>query len=242
MPTLGLIYKLGLRGLHKVDELISRGNLAQMIDSTAVDPFTTKEDVVKLCQDAVRYGFHGVCVNSTYVPLVVQLLKNAAVNVCSTVGFPYGCALPEVKALEAKRAVELGAHELDVVMNLSALKSKDYELVRKDLKGVIDVKREWPYVIIKVIIEAERLSLEEKLIACQLVKEAGADFVKTSTGILGRATVEDVKLLRATVGPNIGVKAAGGIRTYRDAIAMIEAGASRIGTSSAVAIVEGTPL
>jgi deoxyribose-phosphate aldolase len=162
--------------------------------------------------------------------------------VCSTVGFPFGVSLPEIKALETVKAVEEGAEELDMVINLSALKSGDYEFVKRDVAAVVDAKRLSKEIIVKVIIETAYLTRDEKIIACKLVKEAGADFVKTSTGLFGKgATVEDVGLMRQTVGKNMGVKAAGGVRTYADAVAMIEAGANRIGTSTAVAIIEGVP-
>jgi len=221
---------------------ISKAQLAKMIDSTNIKPDATKEQIVKLCQDAIKYGFKCVAVNPTYVPLAVKLVKNSDVKVCTTVGFPYGATLPEVKAYEAKRVVELGAEEIDMVINISAFKSGDYELVKRDIEAVVAVKEQNPNVIVKVIIETGLLKTkEEKVKACRLVKEAGADFVKTSVGTFGKATVEDVRLMRKAVGENFGVKAAGGIRTYQDAIKMVEAGANRIGTSTAVAIVEGAP-
>jgi len=220
---------------------LSRDELAKMIDSTVVKPFAVREDIVKLCREAREYGFGCVCVNPTNVSLAVQLLGNAEVKVCSTVGFPDGTTLPEVKAFEAKRVVKLGAEELDMVMNIGALKSGNYELVKQDIRGVVGVKRLRPNVVVKVIIETAYLNDEEKVVACRLVKEAGADFVKTSTGIFGKATVEDVKLMRKTVGEDFGVKAAGGIRTYKAALSMIEAGANRIGTSTAVSIIKGAP-
>ena len=222
---------------------ISKAQLAKMIDSTNIKPDATKEQIVKLCQDAIKYGFKCVAVNPTYVPLAVKLLKNSDVKVCTTVGFPYGATLPEVKAYEAKRVVELGAEEIDMVINISAFKSGDYELVKRDIEAVVAIKEQNPNLIVKVIIETGLLKTkEEKVKACRLVKEAGADFVKTSVGTFGKATVEDIRLMRKAVGENFGVKAAGGIRTYQDAIKMVEAGANRIGTSAAVAIVEGAPL
>jgi deoxyribose-phosphate aldolase len=216
--------------------------LAKMIDSTLVKATATKSEVKKLCIEAIQYGFHSVAVNPTYVKYAAALLKDSDVKVCSTVGFPFGASLPEVKALEAIKAIEDGAEELDMVINLSALKSGDYEAVKQDITAVVDVKRISKEIIVKVIIETALLTREEKIMACKLAKEAGADFVKTSTGFFGgKATVEDIKLMRETVGPGMGVKAAGGIRTYADAIALIEAGANRIGTSTAAAIVEGIP-
>lgn len=221
---------------------ISREQLAKIIDSTLVKATATKSEIEKLCREAVRYGFGCVVVNPTYVKFAASLLEGAKIKVGSTVGFPFGVALPEIKALEAVKAVEDGATELDMVLNLGALKSGDYELVKRDVKAVVDVKRLSNDVIVKVIIETPLLTLQEKITACELVKEAEADFVKTSTGLFsGGATVEDVRLMRQVVGKDFGVKAAGGIRTYADAVAMIEAGANRIGTSTATAIIQGAP-
>lgn len=217
----------------------SKIEIAKMIDSTLVKPSATKESVTKLCKDALKYGFKCVVVNPIHVSLAAQLVRDTDVKVCSTVGFPFGITLPEVKALEAKRAVENGAAELDMVINISALKSKDYETVKKDIAAVVDIKRGYSGIIVKVIIETLYLSDEEKVVACKISKEAGADFVKTSTGLLGgKATVEDVRLMRETVGEEMGVKAAGGIRNLKDMLAMIEAGANRIGTSTATQIIE----
>jgi deoxyribose-phosphate aldolase len=221
---------------------ISREELAKMIDSTNVKAVTTKSEIEKLCKEAVQYGFRCAVVNAVYVKFAAKLLEGSDVKVCSTVGFPFGVSLSEIKALEAVKAVEYGAEELDMVINLSALKSGDYEFVKRDVAAVVDVKRLSGEIIVKVIIETAYLTDDEKIIACKLVKEAGADFVKTSTGFFGKgATIEDVRLMRQTVGRDMGVKAAGGIRTYADAVAMIEAGANRIGTSTAVAIIEEAP-
>jgi len=221
---------------------ISRKELAEIIDSTNVKAVATRSEIEKLCKEAVQYGFRCAVVNPVYVRFATKFLKGSNVKVCSTVGFPFGISLPETKALEAIKAVEDGAEELDMVINLSALKSGDYDFVKRDIAAVVDVKRLSKKIIVKVIIETAYLTRDEKIIACNLVKEAGADFVKTSTGFFGGgATVEDVTLMRQKVGKNMGVKAAGGIRTYTDAVAMIEAGANRIGTSKAVAIIEGAP-
>jgi deoxyribose-phosphate aldolase len=221
---------------------ISRKELAKLIDSTLVKAVATKSEIEKLCKEAIQYGFRCAVVNPVYVKFAAKLLEDSDVKVCSTVGFPFGVSLPEIKALEAVKAVEDGAEELDMVINLSALKSGDYEFVKRDIAAVVDVKRLSKEIIVKVIIETAYLTRDEKVIACKLVKEAGADFVKTSTGLFGEgATVEDVRLMRQTVGKNMGVKAAGGIRTYADAVAMIEAGANRLGTSAAVAIIKGAP-
>jgi len=221
---------------------ISREELAKIIDSTVVKATATRSDIEKLCKEAMQYGFGCVCINPIYLKLATEFLKGSNVKVCSTIAFPLGVTLSEIKALEAIKAVENGAEELDMVINLSALKSEDYKAVKKDIEAVVDVKRVSKNLIVKVIIETDFLTDKEKIIACKLAKEAGADFVKTSTGLFGKgATVEDVRLMRQTVGLNVGVKAAGGIRTYADAVAMIEAGANRIGTSTAMAIVKGAP-
>jgi len=219
--------------------MISRKELAKMIDHTMVKPTATEEDIRRLCGEAVKYGFKCAVVNPTYVPLAVKLLKNTNILVCSTVGFPIGVTLPEVKAFEAKTLVEAGVKEVDMVINLSALKSKDYATVKEDIRAVVDAKRFYRDLIVKVIIEVGYLTDKEKVVACRLCKEAGADFVKTSTGLLvGKATVEDIRLMRKTVGVNMGVKASAGIRTLKDALAMIDAGANRIGTSTGVQIIE----
>jgi len=220
---------------------ISKKQLARMIDHTLIKPTATKNDIEKLCKEAKKYGFGCVCVNSTYVSLAKQLLKGTGVKVCSTVGFPYGATLPEVKAFEAEKVVEKGAGEIDMVINMSALKSGDYETVKRDIEAVVNVKRSHSDLVVKVIIETGYLTTQEKIMACRLAKEAGADFVKTSTGLVGGATIEDIKLMRETVGKDMGVKAAGGIRTFKEALAMIEAGANRIGTSTGVAIIEEFP-
>jgi deoxyribose-phosphate aldolase len=213
-----------------------------MIDHTLIKPTATRDDIVKLCKEAEKHGFGCVCVNSAYVPLAKQLLKGTNVKVASTVGFPFGSSLTEVKAFEARNASEKGASEIDMVLNIGALKSGDYETVKRDIERVVDVKRSHGNdLVIKVIIETGYLTKEEKVMACKLAKEAGADFVKTSTGFVGGATIEDVRLMRETVGQDMGVKAAGGIRTIKEALAMIEAGANRIGTSTGVAIIEEFP-
>jgi deoxyribose-phosphate aldolase len=217
---------------------ISRRQLAKMIDHTLVKPTATREDIKELCAEAEKHGFGCVCVNPIYVSLATQLLKETDVKVSSTVGFPFGVTLPEVKAFEASKAAENGAREIDMVINLGALKSGDYEAVRKDIEMVTAIKNSQGDITVKVIIETGLLTDEEKVLACKIAKEAGAHFVKTSTGLVGGATVKDVQLMRRTVGKDMGVKAAGGIRTLKSALAMINAGANRIGTSTAVAIIE----
>jgi deoxyribose-phosphate aldolase len=222
---------------------LSRKRLAQMIDSTMVKATATRWDIERLCSEARQYDFACVCVNPIYVSLASKLLRKTSVKVCSTIGFPHGASMPAVKGFEAKRAVEDGASELDMVMNLSTFKSRDYTLVKNDIKTVLEVKRLYSKkIIVKVIIETAFLTSEEIVMACKLCKETGADFVKTSTGLFGKGTtVEDVRLMRKTVGRSMGVKAAGGIRTYKDALAMIKAGANRIGTSTAAAIIREAP-
>jgi len=212
-------------------------DIAKIIDHTLLKPEATRDQIVQLCREAREYGFAAVCVNPCYVKLAAELLRGSPVKVCSVVGFPLGATLPEVKAYEARRAIEEGAAEIDMVINIGALKSGDLELVRRDIAAVVDVCHA-KGALCKVIIEAALLSDEEKVLACQLAKAAGADYVKTSTGFgPGGATVHDVALMRRTVGPGMGVKAAGGIRSYEAARNMIEAGATRIGASAGVKIV-----
>jgi len=214
-------------------------DIARYIDHTNLKPYATKEDIIKLCEEAKEHNFYAVCVNPYRVKLAKEQLKETDIKVASVIGFPLGATPTEVKVFEAKKALEDGADELDMVINIGALKDKDYEYVKKDIAEVVKVAHE-KGAIVKVIIETCYLTDEEKEIACKLAMEAGADFVKTSTGFgSGGATVEDVRLMRKVVGDKLGVKAAGGIRTYEKAIAMIEAGANRIGTSSGVKIVEG---
>ena len=212
-------------------------NIAKIIDHTLLKPEATRDQIVQLCREAREYGFAAVCVNPSYVKLAAELLRGSSVKVCSVVGFPLGATLPEVKAYEARRAIEEGAAEIDMVINIGALKSGDLELVKRDIASVVDVCHARG-ALCKVIIEAALLTDEEKVLACQLAKAAGADYVKTSTGFgPGGATVQDVALMRRTVGPEMGVKAAGGIRSYEAAKSMVEAGATRIGASAGVKIV-----
>ena len=222
--------------------LISKNRLAKMIDSTNVKAVATKSEIADLCREAVQHGFGCVCVNPVHVKLAADILKDSNVRISSTAGFPFGASLSETKAFEAVKAVEDGANEVDMVINLSALKSGDFEAVKRDIAAVVNVKHVSKDIIVKVIIETAYLTQEEKVIACKLAREAGADFVKTSTGFFGSgATVEDVRLMRRTVGKDMGVKAAGNIRTYADAVAMIEAGANRIGTSAAATVIKDAP-
>ncbi len=213
-------------------------DVAKLIDHTLLKPDATQDQIAQLCYEARKYGFAAVCVNPTNVKLCSQLLQGSPVHVCAVVGFPLGATPPEVKAFEAQQAIENGASEIDMVLNIGALKSKDYTLVERDI-GTVARTCHAGGAILKVIIEAALLSDEEKVIACQLAKAAGADYVKTSTGFgPGGATAHDVALMRRAVGPEIGVKAAGGIHTYEEAQAMVAAGATRIGASAGVKIVQ----
>ncbi|HFI0634031.1 TPA: deoxyribose-phosphate aldolase [Streptococcus suis] len=211
--------------------------LNKFIDHTVLKPETTKEQVAKVLEEAKEYDFASVCINPTWVSFAAEGLKGTDVKVCTVIGFPLGANTPAVKAFETKDAIENGADEIDMVINIGALKDKNYDLVLEDIKAVVEASGD---KLVKVIIETCLLTDEEKVKACELSKEAGADFVKTSTGFsTGGATVEDVALMRKTVGPDMGVKASGGARSYEDAIAFIEAGATRIGASSGVAIMKG---
>ena len=221
--------------------MVDKIDIAKYIDHTNLKPYATADDIIKLCDEAIEYGFYAVCVNPYRVRLAKEYLRErkADVKVASVIGFPLGATPTEVKVFEARRALEDGADELDMVINIGALKDRDYEYVKNDIAEVVKVAHE-KGAKVKVIIETCYLTEEEKVKACELAKEAGADFVKTSTGFgTGGATVEDVRLMRRVVGSEMGVKAAGGIRTYEQALKMIEAGANRIGTSSGVRIVEG---
>lgn len=211
--------------------------LAAMIDHTLLKPDASREQLIKICDEAKRYGFATVCVNSSNIPVVARQLKGSSVKPIAVVGFPLGAASPHAKAYEAKEAVANGAREIDMVINIGAMKSKDYKLVCDDIRGVVDASRPYP---VKVIIETSELDHEEKVAACVLAKTAGAAFVKTSTGFAkGGATVEDIALMRKVVGSDMEIKASGGIRTKEDAEAMVKAGANRIGASASVAIVTG---
>jgi deoxyribose-phosphate aldolase len=215
------------------------GSLAHMIDHTLLKPDATHDQIAQLCYEARKYQFASVCVNPTNVKLCAQLLEGSGVPVCTVVGFPLGATPTEVKVFETQQAVRDGASEVDMVINVGALKSRDYELVERDIASIARASHAGN-AILKVIIEAALLTDEEKVVACQLAKVAAADFVKTSTGFgPGGATVEDVALMRRVVGPTMGVKAAGGIRTFEDAQRMVAAGASRIGASASIKIVSG---
>ena len=211
--------------------------LNKYIDHTLLKQDATVEQIDRLLSEAKDYDFASVCVNPCWVAHAKSGLENTDVKVCTVVGFPLGATTSAVKAFETKEAIQNGADEIDMVINVGALKSGNADLVESDIRAVVEASRD---KLVKVIIEACLLTDEEKVLACQLAQKAGADFVKTSTGFsTGGATLPDVKLMRQTVGPDMGVKAAGGARSYADAVAFVEAGATRIGTSSGVAILKG---
>ncbi len=213
-------------------------NLASIIDHTLLKPEATEADIKKVCQEAIEYKFKSVCVNTHYVPLVSRQLRGSGVLTCGVVGFPLGAMTTRAKVDEASDAIKNGANEIDMVINIGALKSGDWDIVKRDIEGVVGVAR--GRALVKVILETSLLTDEEKIRACTIAKIAGADFVKTSTGFnKGGATVEDIKLMREVVGPNMGVKASGGVRDAETARAMVAAGATRIGTSSGINIVKG---
>lgn len=210
---------------------------ARMIDHTILKPEATREQVEKLCREAARYEFASVCVNATWIPLAARMLHATPVTVCTVVGFPLGATLTAVKRFETEQALKLGAHEIDMVMNVGAMRTGDRARVEADIRGVAEVVHAGGGTL-KVILENVLLTHDEKVDACKICLAAGAEFVKTSTGFASAgATAEDVALMRQTVGSQCGVKAAGGIRTAADLKKMVEAGANRIGASASVAIV-----
>ena len=212
-------------------------DIARIIDHTLLKPDASQAEIAQLCYEARTYHFASVCINPAHVRLASQLLKESDVKVCTVVGFPLGATPAVVKAYETQQAIRDGATEIDMVINIGALKSQDYRTVMEDVAAVVRAAHAHN-ALVKVIIEAALLTDEEKIVASQLAKTAGADFVKTSTGFgPGGATVADVALMRRVVGPNLGVKAAGGVRTFADAEAMIAAGATRIGASAGIKIV-----
>lgn len=207
----------------------------KLIDHTCLKQNATKEDIIKLCNEAKEFDFMSVCVNPDYVELCSSLLKGSDVKVCTVIGFPLGANTTEVKTLETVDAIKNGADEIDMVINVSWIKNKQFDLVLKEIKALRGVSQG---KILKVILETCLLEDEEIVKACELSKEAGADYVKTSTGFsTGGATVHAVELMRKTVGPDMGVKASGGVRSHEDLVAMVEAGATRIGTSSGCKII-----
>lgn len=212
-------------------------NYASYIDHTLLKPEATEEQIKKICAEAKEYGFASVCVNPTWVSLAAEELKGASSKVCTVIGFPLGASTSATKAFETKDAITRGADEIDMVINIGALKSKQYDVVENDIKAVVAAANG---TLVKVIIETCLLTDDEKVKACELSVSAGADFVKTSTGFsTAGAKAEDVALMRKTVGPNIGVKASGGVRSLEDLESMVAAGATRIGASSGVKIING---
>lgn len=215
--------------------------LARLIDHTILNPDATPVEIENVCDEALRYRFASVCVNPSYVPLAVTKLADTEVEACTVVGFPLGATTTTAKVCEAEQALRDRATELDMVLHIGALKAGDADRVGEDIAAVARVCRE-AGALLKVIIETALLDDEEKVLACRIAVQSGADFVKTSTGFAETgAKVEDVRLMRRTVGSRIGVKAAGGIHSYEEAMAMIEAGASRLGASAGIQIVEGAP-
>ena len=214
-------------------------DIAAMIDHTLLKPDATPDQIAQLCYEARKYGFASVCINPGHVKLCADLLRGSNVKVCTVIGFPLGATSPEAKVYETETALRDGATEIDMVINIGALKGGDNTWVARDIRGVVETAHN-ARAIVKVIIETSLLTDEEKVTACLLAKQAGADYVKTSTGFAGGgATVEDVALMRRVVGPEMGVKASGGVRTFEEARSMVQAGATRIGASAGVKIVQG---
>lgn len=217
--------------------LLTKKQLAQLVDHTLLKPEATAQEIEQLCREAIEHGFWSVCVNSSRVAQAYALVEDSPVKVACTVGFPLGAMSSDAKRYEAEAAVDDGAHEIDLVLNIGRLKDKDDAGVLRELRDVVEAVDERP---VKVILETSLLNQDEKVRACKLVVESGAHFVKTSTGFgKAGATTHDVKLLRECVGPEFGVKASGGIREAKIAFAMIESGATRLGTSSGIAILNG---
>lgn len=216
---------------------MNKNGLSSFIDHTVLKPETGVDKIKEVCEEALKYEFASVCINPCNVKVASSLLKGSKVKVCTVIGFPLGANTTDVKVFETKDAIANGAEEIDMVINIGKLKDKEYTFVKKDIEEVVKAAKD--KAIVKVIIEACLLSEEEKIMACKLSKEAGADFVKTSTGFsTGGATVSDIKLMREVVGSEMGIKASGGVRSYEDAVNMINAGASRIGASASVQICE----
>ncbi|NQD88758.1 deoxyribose-phosphate aldolase [Paenarthrobacter sp. CM16] len=221
------------------NQAVAPANIASYIDHTLLKPEASEADVLKVCAEAIEYRFKSVCVNPVWVKTVTKALKGSGVLTCSVIGFPLGATPSDVKSFEARGAVLDGADEIDMVINMASARANDKGALVDDIRAVAETVHAGE-AILKVIIETSMLDDEQKVIACQAAVEAGADFVKTSTGFNGGgATVEDVALMRKTVGPDLGVKASGGVRSLADAQAMIAAGATRIGASSGIAIVKG---
>ena len=210
-------------------------DIANLIDHTNLYPQASQADIIKLCEEAVKYKFLSVCINPVYVPLAVSILKNKSPRVCTVIGFPLGAISGEMKFAEARFLIHQGADELDMVLNIGALKENKIEIIKNDIEKVVNAA---DGNCVKVIIETYLLDKEEKILACNLVQDCGANFVKTSTGFSrGGATIEDVKLIKKTVGDHMGIKASGGIKTKEAVLSFIDAGANRIGTSRGVEII-----
>jgi deoxyribose-phosphate aldolase len=240
-----LIDEGGVRfGLTGAESEAAR-EVARYIDHTLLKPDANRDEILKVCEEGVRYGFASVCINPIWVREAACALRGSGVKVCTVIGFPLGANAPDTKSYEARRAIFDGASELDMVINVGALKSGDHDLVSRDIRGIVDVAHEVGYIC-KVIIETALLTDDEKISACLIAKEAGADFVKTSTGFsTGGATAADVALMRRAVGGQMGVKASGGVRDLKQAKEMIQAGATRIGASVGVKIMQevaGSPI
>jgi len=219
------------------DRIRTSADIAPFIDHTLLKPDATHEEIIRVAEEARKHGFATVCVNSVNVGTVARILSGSKTVPIAVVGFPLGAGLPTAKAFESREAIRCGAREIDMVINIGALKARDYPLVHKDIATVVDASRPWP---VKVILETSQLTQDEKIVACAISKAAGAAFVKTSTGFSsGGATAEDIALMRRIVGDDVGVKASGGVRSAEDAMKMIAAGANRLGASASVAIVTG---
>lgn len=224
---------------------MTRDEFTRIIDHTALKPDTTKDGIRQLCEEARTFGFGAVCVAPLWVPLATRCLAGSPVRIATVIGFPHGNTFPDVKAYEAKLAIEAGAHELDMVIQIGLLRAGNHGAVLDDIQGVVNVARRThsSKILVKVILETSLLNKEEQQIGCQLAEKAGADFVKTSTGFSGsKVTIEDVGFLRGIVGQRLGIKAAGGIRDLITAVALVNAGASRLGSSSSVAIMKMWPV
>ncbi|HWR13163.1 MAG TPA: deoxyribose-phosphate aldolase [Rectinemataceae bacterium] len=237
-PATGAQASAGPARSASVEDTVLPSDMPKYIDHTLLKPDAAPEQVDLLCDEAAKYHFYSVCVNSSWVERCVRRLGGSGVKTCAVVGFPLGAMDTRAKSFEARQAVASGAAEIDMVMNVGAMKSKDLKTVREDMLAVRRACRSG--IVLKVIIETCLLTDEEKVLACQIAKDIGADFVKTSTGFSkSGATAADIALMRRTVGPKMGVKASGGVRTYNDAVTMIKAGATRIGASSSIAIISG---
>ena len=224
---------------------MTRDEFTKIIDHTALKPDTTKDEIRRVCDEAGTFGFGAVCVAPVWVPFATRCLAGSPVRIATVIGFPHGNTLPEVKAYEAKLAIEAGAHELDMVIQLGLLRAGNHGAVLDDIQGVVNVVRRASStkILVKVILEMSLLNKEEQQIGCQLAEKAGANFVKTSTGFAGsKVTMEDVGFLRSIVGKQMSVKAAGGIRDLITALALVNAGASRLGSSSSVEIIKMWPV